>query len=79
MSADGTSTTQIRKIQQNTQDLAISFTNQIFNTYIVYKPYNTETKVRVEKRAGNYHKCTLGSSLSKRLGPQPPIPLRLGG
>ena len=50
-----------------------------FNTYIIYKPYSTETKVQVEKRGGNYHKFTPGSSLSKRLGPQLPVPPRPAG
>ena len=59
--------------------LYLEFYNPKLNTYIVYKLYNTEIRVRIEEMAYNYQKYTLGRSLTKRLAPQPPIPLHPGG
>ena len=41
----------------------LKFYKPSLNTYIVYKLYNTDIRVRIEKRTYNYQKCTLGRSL----------------
>ena len=73
---------QARHIFENTViyiRLYLKFYKPSLNTYIVYKLYNTEIKVQIEGRAYYYQKYTLGRSLTKRLAPQPPIPLHPGG
>ena len=52
--------------------LDLEFYKPSLNTYIVYKLYDTEIKVRIKERVYNYQKSNLERSLTKRLAPQPP-------
>ena len=67
---------QARHIFENTTlyiRLYLKFYKPNLNTYIVYKLYNTEIKVRIEERVYNYQKRTPRRSLTMCLAPQPPI------
>ena len=69
---------QARHIFKNTTlyiRLYLEFYKPCLNTYIVYKLYNTEIKVRREEMVYNYQKSTPRRSLNKRLAPQPHISL----
>ena len=69
---------QARHIFENTTmyiRLDFEFFEQSLSTYIVYKLYNTEIKVRIEEMVYNYQKSTPRRSLTKRLAPQPHISL----